>query len=149
METTIETPAPQTLAEEVTSKIATLETQIETLRKTLAECRNQISDFYEAINSEIADNQANEDSDTTYGSLSSTMESIFGNPLTFSKEYEAVVRFTVDAVVRYMAKDDDDADQIAGCIELNVDTDNLSYYGDAEVVSVEIDDTRTRSVETV
>jgi len=136
------------IANEITSKIATLEAQISTLRQTLAEQRVQVNSLYTSINDDIVENEWDEETTITLADVSEYLKNAFGNELTFQKEYEAVVRFEVEAVVRYMAKDDRDAQSTAESIELNVEDSDLEYYGDAEVVSVLVDDTRIRSVET-
>ena len=150
--TTVETTTPETqatpsLADEITSKIATLEAQIETLRKTLGNQRVAVSSFYEAINEHIESNELNEDSTITLADLSEFVESAFGNPLSFPKEYEAFIEFTVKARVVFNATDDDSAREFAENIELSVSDDDISYDGDAEVNEVYVDDTSIKSVE--
>ena len=87
------------LADEITSKIATLEAQIATLTTTLKQNRENIRSLYDAINSDIKENEYDEDSNLTYGELNETLENIFGEALAFLKDYEADVEFTVRVVV--------------------------------------------------
>lgn len=136
------------IADEITSKIATLEAQISTLTTTLASARAQVNDLYTSINDDIVENEWDEETSISLADVSEYLSNAFGNELTFQKEYEAIVRFEVEAVVRYMAKDDSDAQSTAESIELNVEDDDLEYYGDAEVVSVLIEDRRIRNVDT-
>ena len=136
------------LADEITSKIATLETQIETLRNTLNNNRSNINALYSALNSNIEEGELKEDDSITYGDLSEIVESIFGNPLSFLKDYEADVEFTVRVVAKFKATDDSAARDIAENIELNIDADSVSWTGDGddEISETWVDETTVRSV---
>jgi hypothetical protein len=148
METINTSTESVSIADEITSKIATLEAQISTLTRTLASARAQVNDLYTSINDDIVENEWDEETSISLADVSEYLNNAFGNGLTFQKEYEAVVRFEVEAVVRYMAKDDDDANSTAQSIELSVSDDDIEHYGDAEIVSVLVEDARIRSVET-
>ena len=142
------TEATPTLAEEITSKIATLEAQIETLRTTLNTNRSNINALYSALNSNIEENELKDDDNITYGDLSEIIESIFGNPLSFLKEYEADVEFRIRVVAKFKATDDAAAREIADSIELNADEDSISWNGDGddEISEIWTDNTTVRSV---
>lgn len=137
------------LADEITNKIATLEAQVNTLRDTLARERNNVRTFYTNINDEIQSNELDENSTLTYRELSNHLVSIFGNELSFLKEYEAHIQFTVNVIAKFWATDDDAARETAESIELNVDDKSVDWSGDSEdeITEVYVDDTRIRSVE--
>ena len=128
---------------------STLKATIESLRNNITEYANKMNNLVDTLNSRISDEEASEDDTITYGDLSEVLEECGFEALTFNKEYEAVVRFTVQAVVRYSAASDEDAQDVANSIELSIDDDQVSYIGDAEVTEVSVEDTRVRSVETV
>ena len=127
---------------------STLKATIESLRKNVTEYATKMSNLVDTLNARISDDEASEDDTITYGDLSEVLEECGFEALTFKKEYEAIVRFTVQAVVRYSAAGDDDAQEVADSIELIIDDDQVSYIGDAEVTEVSVEDTRVRSVET-
>lgn len=126
---------------------STLKATIESLRKNVTEYATKMSNLVDTLNARISDDEASEDDTITYGDLSEVLEECGFSALTFKKEYEAIVRFTVQAVVRYQATDEDDARETADSIELNIDDDQVSYIGDAEVTELSVEDTRIRSVE--
>lgn len=122
-------------------------TREELLEKQVIAANRKEQDLFEAFNTLIEENEADEDTTLTYGEVNEVLESVFGRALRFSKEYEATVRFTVDTVVRFKATSSEEAQEIADSIELNIDEDDISYYGDAEVSELYVNDTRVRSVE--
>jgi len=136
------------LADEITSKIATLEAQIETMRETLSKNRNRVTQLYGTLNSNLEENELTEDDTITYGELSEIIESAFGNPLSFMRDYEAYVTFKVSTRVSFKAASADDAQAIADSISLDVSDHDISYDGDAEVEEVYVDETEVESVET-
>lgn len=147
METT-EAPIASPLVDEITSKITTLEAQIATLTTTLKQNRENIRALYDAINSDIKENEYDEESNLTYGELNETLENIFGEALAFLKDYEATIEFTVQVVAKYKATDSDEARDIANSIELNVDSDDISWDGDSDdsIDEIWVDDTTVKSV---
>lgn len=136
------------LADEITSKIATLEAQIATLTTTLKQNRENIKGLYDAINSDIKENEYTEESNLTYGELNETLENIFGEALAFLKDYEADVEFTVRVVAKYKATDDSEAREIAESIELDLDEDDFSWThdGDDSLDEIWVDETTIKSV---
>lgn len=136
------------LADEITSKIATLEAQIATLTTTLKQNRENIRSLYDAINSDIKENEYDEDSNLTYGELNETLENIFGEALAFLKDYEADVEFTVRVVAKFKATDDGEAREIADSIELDLDEDDFSWThdGDDSLDEIWVDETTVKSV---
>lgn len=136
------------LADEITSKIATLEAQIATLTTTLKQNRENIRGLYDAINSDIKENEYDEESNLTYGELNETLESIFGESLAFLKDYEADVEFTVRVVAKYKATDDSEAREIADSIELTLDENDFSWThdGDDSLDEIWVDETTVKSV---
>ena len=136
------------LADEITSKIATLEAQIATLTTTLKQNRENIRGLYDAINSDIKENEYDEESNLTYGELNETLESIFGEALAFLKDYEADVEFTVRVVAKYKATDDSEAREIADSIELTLDEGDFSWThdGDDSLDEIWVDETTVKSV---
>ena len=136
------------LADEITSKIATLEAQIATLTTTLKQNRENIRSLYDAINSDIKENEYDEDSNLTYGELNETLENIFGEALAFLKDYEADVEFTVRVVAKYKATDDSEAREIADSIELSLDEGDFSWThdGDDSLDEIWVDETTVKSV---
>lgn len=136
------------LADEITSKIATLEAQIATLTTTLKQNRENIRGLYDAINSDIKENEYDEESNLTYGELNETLESIFGESLAFLKDYEADVEFTVRVVAKYKATDDSEAREIADSIELTLDEGDFSWThdGDDSLDEIWVDETTVKSV---
>ena len=136
------------LADEITSKIATLEAQIATLTTTLKQNRENIRGLYDAINSDIKENEYDEESNLTYGELNETLESIFGESLAFLKDFEADVEFTVRVVAKYKATDDSEAREIADSIELTLDEGDFSWThdGDDSLDEIWVDETTVKSV---
>lgn len=136
------------LADEITNKIAALEAQIVTLTSTLRNNRDNIKGLYEALNSDIKENEHTEDSNLTYGELNETLESIFGESLAFLKDYEADIEFTVRVVAKFKAVDSESAREIADSIQLDVDSDAISWDGDGddEISETWIDETTIKSV---
>ena len=153
METTeapvTETESPKVLVDEIKQQIATLEAQVNTLRDTVARHRNDVRTLYTNINDEIQSNELDENSTLTYRELSDHLSSVFGNELSFLKEYEAHIQFTVNVVAKFWAADDSLARDVAESIEIDVSEDNISWSGDGqdEITEVYVDDTRIRSVE--
>ena len=143
------TESPKVLVDEIKEQIATLEAQVNTLRDSLYRERAHVRDLYTAINDEIQSNELDENSTLTYRELSNHLVSVFGNELSFLKEYEAHIQFTVNVVAKFWATDDDAARETAESIELNVDDESVDWSGDGEdeITEVYVDDTRIRSVE--
>ena len=142
------TESSRLIADEIKQQVATLEAQVNTLRDTLARERNSVRKLYEAINDEIKSNEMDENSTLTYRDLSDHLRAAFGNELSFLKEYEAEIEFTVKVVAKYKAVDDSEARDVANSIELNVDEDDISWDGDSddEISEIYVDDTTVRSV---
>ena len=136
------------LEEKVHVQLATFEAQIETLRETLNKNRNRVTQLYGTLNSNLEENELTEDDTITYGELSEIIESVFGNPLSFMRDYEAYVTFKVSTRVSFKASSADDAQAIADSISLDVSDHDISYDGDAEVEEVYVDETEVESVET-
>ena len=149
MEATAVTDSPRLLADEIKQQVATLEAQVNTLRDTLARERNSVSSLYTALNDEIQSNELDKDSSLTYGELSDHLSSAFGNELSFLKEYETHIQFTVNVVAKFWATDESAARETAESIELNIDEENVDWSGDGqdEITEVYVDGTRIRSVE--
>jgi hypothetical protein len=143
------TESPKVLVDEIKQQIATLEAQVNTLRDTVARHRNDVRTLYTNINDEIQSNELDENSTLTYRELSDHLSSVFGNELSFLKEYEAHIQFTVNVVAKFWAADDSLARDVAESIEIDVSEDNISWSGDGqdEITEVYVDDTRIRSVE--
>lgn len=143
------TESPKVLVDEIKQQIATLEAQVNTLRDTVARHRNDVRTLYTNINDEIQSNELDENSTLTYRELSDHLSSVFGNELSFLKEYEAHIQFTVNVVAKFWAADDSLARDVAESIEIDISEDNISWSGDGqdEITEVYVDDTRIRSVE--
>ena len=143
------TESPKVLVDEIKEQIATLEAQVNTLRDTIARERARVRDIYTNINDEIQSNELDKNSTLTYGELSDHLEGVFGNALSFMKEYEAHIEVKVNVVAKFWATDDTLAREIAESIEVDVSEDNISWSGDGqdEITEVYVDDTRIRSVE--
>lgn len=143
------TESPKVLVDEIKEQIATLETQVNTLRDSLYRERAHVRDLYTAINDEIQSNELDENSTLTYRELSDHLKNVFGNELSFLKEYEAQIDIKVSVTAKFWAADDSLAREIAESIELSVDEDSISWSGDGqdEITEVYVDDTRIRSVE--
>lgn len=134
------------LEEPVHVRIPTLEAQVNTLRDTITKQREQVRNLFTTINDTIESNEYNEDDTLTYAQLSEILESVFGNGLSFLKEYQAMVEFKVCVTVDYKARPDD-AQSIADSIALEVSDSDIYYDGDAEVSEVYVEDTNVLSVE--
>lgn len=143
------TESPKVLVDEIKEQIATLEAQVNTLRDSLYRERAHVRDLYTNINDEIQSNELDENSTLTYRELSDHLSAVFGNELSFLKEYEAHIQFTVNVVAKFWAADDSLAREVAESIEIDVSEDNISWSGDGqdEITEVYVDDTRIRSVE--
>ena len=122
-------------------------TREELLEKQVIALNRREQELFKAFNTLIEENEADEDTTLTYGEVNEILVSVFGTPLRFSKEYEAVVRFTVNTVVRFRAASREDAQEVAESIELNIDENAVEYYGEAEVSELYVDDSRIRSLE--
>jgi len=148
-ETVTGTESPKLLVDEIKEQIATLEAQVSTLRDTLTRERGNVRTLYTNINDEIQSNELDENSTLTYGELSEHLENVFGNALSFLKEYETHIEVKVNVVAKFWATDDASAREVAESIELNIDEDNVDWSGDGqdEITEVYVDDTRIRSVE--
>jgi len=149
METITATESPKVLVDEIKQQITTLEAQVNTLRDSLYRERAHVRDLYTAINDEIQSNELDRDSSLTYGELSEHLSSAFGNELSFLKEYETHIQFTVNVVAKFWATDESTARETAESIELNIDEENVDWSGDGqdEITEVYVDGTRIRSVE--
>lgn len=145
---TITDYSPTVAVHDIKEQISTLEAQINTLRDTLTRERAKVRDLYTNINDEIQSNELDEDSTLTYRELSDHLSAVFGNELTFFTEYEADIEFTVRVVAKFKAADSSAAREIADSIELNADSDTVSWSGDGddEITEVWVDSTRVRSV---
>jgi len=148
-ETVTGTESPKLLVDEIKEQIATLEAQVSTLRDTLTRERGNVRELYKQINDDIQSNELDENSTLTYGELSEHLENVFGNALSFLKEYETRIEVKVNVVAKFWATDDTSAREVAESIELNIDEDNVEWSGDGqdEITEVYVDDTRIRSVE--
>jgi hypothetical protein len=75
------------------------------------------------------------------------MENIFGNPLVFVKEYNVSIQYTVCVEATVKAASREDAREIAGGIELNLD-DAITIYDEdvAEVTESYVDETDIQTV---
>jgi hypothetical protein len=102
--------------------------------------------LYTNLNDEIQSNELDEDSKLTYRELSEHLAAVFGNELSFLKDYEAEVEFTVRLVAKFKATDDSSAQEIADSIELEVDEDDITWNGDGEdeISEIYVDSTRVR-----
>ena len=141
-------PSPLELSEadKLRIDLQTAQTLVDSLRTTLNRERSKLREFYESLTSGNTDNVTEEDS-LTYGELSELMERIFGNPLTFVREYSVSIQYTVCVEATVRAANREDAREIAGSIELNVD-DAISIYDDevAEVTEAYVDETDIQTV---
>jgi predicted metal-dependent RNase len=135
------------LADEITTKIATLEEQVNTLRDSLFRERAHVRDLFTAINDDIESNEWTEEDTITLKELSDYLEAAFSSRLVFTKEYEAYVEFTVKTTVKYRSASADDAQEIADSIQLEIDDSDITYDNDAEVSEVWVDSTQVLSVE--
>lgn len=135
------------LEEPVHVRIPTLEAQVSTLRNTIDKSRSNVRDLYTTINDDIESNGWNEDDTITLKELSDYLENVFGNRLSFMKEYEAFVSFKVSTHVMFKAESADLANEIAESIQLEIDDSDITYDGDAEVNEVYVDETSVDSVE--
>lgn len=126
--------------------LQTTQTLVDSLRTTLNRERSKLREFYEALTDGNTDDVTEDDS-ITYGDLSELMERIFGNPLTFVKEYSVSIQYTVCVEATVKAANRDAAREIAGGIELNVD-DAISIYDEdvAEVTEAYVDETDIQTV---
>jgi hypothetical protein len=138
--------SPKVAVDEIKEQISTLEAQINTLRDTLYRERQLVRNLYSEIHSVIEDNEYTENDTITFSELSDILATVFSNPLTFQKEYQAWVEFKVRVTVDYKASPDD-AQSIAESIGLDITDDIVIYDGEAEVSEVYVDDTRVLSVE--
>lgn len=121
------------------------QTLVDSLRSTLARERTQLREFYESLTTGNTDNVTEDDS-LTYGELSEVMERIFGNPLTFVKEYNVSIQYTVCVEATVKAASRQDARDIAENIELNLD-DVVVYDEDSvEVFEQYVDRTEVQTV---
>ena len=141
--------SPRLIADGIKEQVATLEAQVNTLRDTVAKERQFVRTLYTQLNDEIEENEFNADDTLTYGELSEILESVYGNALSFLKEYQAFVEFRVRVTVDYKSTSQEDAQSVAESIELNTASldEEISYNGDAEVSEVYVDSTRVLSVE--
>jgi len=148
METITATESPKVLVDEIKEQIATLEAQVNTLRDTLVRERALVRDLFTVLNDEIQSNELDENSTLTYRELSDHLSSVFGHELSFLKEYEAEVEFTVRVVAKFKATDDSAAREMAESIELNLDSESFSWNGDGddELDEIWVDETTIRSV---
>lgn len=138
--------SPKVAVDEIKEQISTLEAQINTLRDTLYRERQLVRNLYSEIHAVIEDNEYTENDTITFSELSDILSTVFSNPLTFQKEYQAWVEFKVRVTVDYKASPDD-AQSIAESIGLDITDDIVIYDGEAEVSEVYVDDTRVLSVE--
>lgn len=143
---TITDYTPKVAVDEIKEQISTLETQINTLRDSLYRERQLVRNLYSEIHSVIEDNEYTQEDTITFSELSDILTSVFSNPLTFQKEYQAFVEFKVRVTVDYKASPDD-AQSIAESINLEIDDADITYDGEAEVSEVYVEDTRVLSVE--
>jgi hypothetical protein len=152
METT-ETPvadeSPRLIADGIKEQVATLEAQVNTLRDTVARERQSVRNLYTQINDLIEENEHNSEDTITFGELSEILSSVYGNALSFLKEYQAFVEFRVRMTLDYKSTSQEDAQSVAESIELNTASldEEISYDGDAEVSEIYVDSTRVISVE--
>lgn len=139
--------SPTVAVHDIKEQISTLEAQINTLRDTLTRERANVRSLYENLNDGISDNELNEEDTITYGELSEILSSVFGNGLSFLKEYQAFVELRVKVTVDYKAASSSDADEIANSIGLDISDDAVTYDGEAEVSEIWVDNTSVLSVE--
>ena len=120
--TATDTPSQFELSEadKLRLDLQTTQTLVDSLRSTLNRERAKLSEFYEALTSGNTDDVTEEDS-LTYGELSELMERIFGNPLTFVKEFSVSIQYTVCVEATVKAANREAAREIAGGIELDLD----------------------------
>jgi hypothetical protein len=138
--------SPKVAVDEIKEQISTLEAQINTLRDSLYRERQLVRNLYSEIHSVIEDNEYTPEDTITFSELSDILATVFSNPLTFQKEYQAWVEFKVRVTVDYKASPDD-AQSIADSIGLDISDDIVTYDGEAEVSEVYVEDTRVISVE--
>ena len=138
--------SPRLIADGIKEQVATLEAQVNTLRDTIARERANVRELYTNLNDEIQSNELDEDSKLTYRELSEHLAAVFGNELSFLKDYEAEVEFTIRLVAKFKATDDSSAQEIADSIELDVNEDDITWNGDGEdeISEIYVDSTRVR-----
>jgi hypothetical protein len=152
METTEATPlieqseSARLIADGIKEQVATLEAQVNTLRDTVARERANVRNLYTTINDLIEQEEHTEESTLTFGELSEILTEVYGNSLSFLKEYQAFVEFRVRVTVDYKASPDD-AQSVADSIGLDLTDDLVNYDGEAEVSELYVDSTRVLSVE--
>jgi hypothetical protein len=139
--------SPRLIADGIKEQVATLEAQVNTLRDTIARERANVRDLYTQINDLIEENECDPESTLTYDELSDILAGIFGNALSFQKEYQAWVEFKVRVTVDYKSTSQEDAQSVADSIELSLDDADISYDGEAEVSEIYVESTRVLSVE--
>lgn len=123
----------------------TLQTTNTALRDSLYRERAHVRELYESLTSGNTDNVTEDDS-LTYGELSELLERIFGNPLTFVKNYNVSIQYTVCIEATVKAASRQDARDLAENIELNLD-DCVNF--DDEVVEIDelyVDETNIQKV---
>lgn len=146
--TATDTPSQFELSEadKLRLDLQTTQTLVDSLRSTLNRERAKLSEFYEALTSGNTDDVTEEDS-LTYGELSELMERIFGNPLTFVKEFSVSIQYTVCVEATVKAANREAAREIAGGIELDLDNAISIYDEDvAEVTESYVDETDIQTV---
>jgi hypothetical protein len=134
------------IADGIKEQVATLEAQVNTLRDTIARERANVRNLYTTINDLIEQEEHTEESTLTFGELSEILAEVYGNSLSFLKEYQAFVEFRVRVTVDYKASPDD-AQSVADSIGLDLTDDLVNYDGEAEVNELYVDSTRVISVE--
>ncbi len=146
--TATDTPSQFELSEadKLRLDLQTAQTLVDSLRSTLNRERSKLREFYEALTDGNADDVTEEDS-LTYGELSELMERIFGNPLTFVKEFSVSIQYTVCVEATVKAANREAAREIAGGIELDLDSAISIYDEDvAEVTESYVDETDIQTV---
>lgn len=141
-------PSPLELSEadKLRIDLQTTQTLVDSLRTTLNRERSKLREFYEALTDGNTDDVTEEDS-LTYGELSELMERIFGNPLTFVKEFSVSIQYTVCVEATVKAANREAAREIAGGIELDLDSAISIYDEDvAEVTESYVDETDIQTV---
>jgi hypothetical protein len=139
--------SPRLIADGIKEQVVTLETQVNTLRDTITRERAKVRDLYTNLNDAIDDNELSEEDTLTYGELSEILSSVFGNGLSFLKEYQAFVEFRVKVTVDYKSASSSDANEIADSIGLDISENIVNYDGEAEVSEIWVDNTTVLSVE--
>jgi len=138
--------APDVLVQQLNTKLSDLETKVSNYSNLVSDHRNKVRDLYTAINDVIEENESDPDDEISFSDLSEILKDIFGNELTFIKEYKVQVRYDVTATFRIKAASEDDARSIAEEIRIDSEPDFDIDSDNTEVDEVESDFDRVTEV---